>query len=229
MATLSDLIDQVRDHLDEPDEEQWTNVQIRKWINEGVRDVARRGEVVQARATIATVSGTQEYSLPTDIVRIHRVEYQDASNQTTALEYRAFNNMDEVWGTQQRIVSSSRPYWFTLWGTPPTLKIVVYPIPSTTSDTIRVFYYSTPADLATDGSDDADTVTVPQGWEDMVVLYAEYVALRKDRDPRWQEAKQIYEEKISQMIELTRQWSDQAGAITHGAQFLPRWLYAEDY
>jgi hypothetical protein len=224
MATLADVRTMVRDRLDEATARFWTNAQLDSFINEATRDIARRGEVLQTTSDITVVGGTQEYTMPTNVVRVHRVEHEDSSSMVTPLEYRDFNNMDAVWSTQQKNVQSTRPYWFTLWGYPPNLKIVLYPTPSESGDTIRVFYYQMPAAVTTDGG----TVPVPQGWEDLVVMYAEYVALRKDADPRWQEAKILYEERLGNMLDVTRRWSDQAGAVTTGGSFLPAWLHNPD-
>ncbi len=225
MTTLSEIRQQVRDRIDESNAKFWTNTQIDSWINEGARDLARRGEVLQTRSTITSVAGTQEYTLPTDVVRVYRVEYEDSGGQIWPLEYRDFNNMDSVWWTRQATTESSRPYWFTMWGYPPTLSLVVYPTPANSDEIIRIFYYSVPANVTGDG----DTVACPQGWEDCIVLYAEYVALRKDGDPRWQEAKMLYEERVDQMMNLTRRWSDQAGAIAVGTSFQPGWLYGDGW
>lgn len=221
MATLAELRVQVRDRLDEPSSAFWTDVQINRWINEGVRDVARRGEVIQTKVEIDSVSGAYEYDLPADVVRVYRVEYQDASDQVQSLEYRDFNSMDSVWWTRQKTTESSRPYWYTMWGYPPNLKLTVFPTPSQTDETIRVFYYSVPSAITGDN----DTVVIPTGWEDMVILYAEYVALRKDGDQRWSEAKALYEERMGQMNDLTRRWTDQSDSIQYTGGFLPAWLY----
>lgn len=225
MATLSELRTMVRDRVDEPSAAFWTDPQLNRFINEGAREVARRGEVLQTRDEITTVSGVQEYTLPTDVVRVYRVEYQDSSNQIWPLEFRDFNNMDSVWWTRQATTESSRPYWFTMWGYPPTLSIVVYPTPNTSDEVLRTFYYSVP-DTITDNN---ATVPCPMGWEDLIVLYAEYVALRKDGDQRWQEAKSLFEQRINEMIGLTRRWSDQAGMVSERNSFQPGWLYNGDW
>src|SRR2546430_4771130 len=38
-----------------------------------------------------------------------------------------------------------------------------------------------------------------EGWSDLIVLYCEYMALRKDRDPRWQDSKKRSEEHTSEL------------------------------
>jgi hypothetical protein len=224
VATLAEVRTQIRDRLDEAAARYWTNAQIDSWINEATRDVARRAEVLQTTSTITTIAGTQEYSMPSDVVRVHRVEHH-SGDAVTPLEYRDFNNMDAVWGTGQKQTTNTRPYWYSLWGYPPNLKVVLFPIPALSDDTIKVFYYRMPAAI----SGDSTTVPVPQGWEDLVVMYAEYIAFRKDGDPRWTEAKTLYEERLHQMLDVTRRWTDQAGAITTGTSYVPGWLHNPDW
>ena len=112
---------------------------------------------------------------------------------------------------------------FTLWGYPPQLKIVLYPKPGL-AGTLTVYYYKVPDDLATDGSAASTTLSVPNGWEDLVYEYVTYLALRRDRDPRWQEAKAAYDEKLTAMLDLTTRWSDQSGSITPSGLMVPDWL-----
>lgn len=226
MATQADVLEQIRDRLDEATSTYWTDAELYRFINEGAREVCRRGEVLQKRDTIASIASTQEYTMPTDVLRVYRVEYEDASSNVVPLEYRDFNSMDSIWWTRQKTTTGSKPYWYTMWGYPPALKIILYPAPTTGSETIRVFYYGLPTALADDGTDVAETVEVPQGWEDLVVLFAEFTAMRKDGDPRWAEAKTLFEERTKDMIEMTRRWTDQADSVQWNTGFLPGWLHS---
>jgi hypothetical protein len=225
VATLNQLITEVRSRLDQivggPVPEQWSDAEITNWLNEGQRDVARRAEVLQANASIPTTVGVQQYDAPPDVIRIHRVEWSAGANQPIyPLEYRDFNSMDSVWWTSQAI-TQSRPVWWTAWGFPPNLKLVLYPKPAS-SGALKLFYYRMPVDMVSD-TDNAD---VPTGWEDLLVLWAEHVALRKDADRRWVEAKQLYEERLNQMIEITRRWTDQADALqSYTGRLVPAWLH----
>ncbi len=231
MTTLGTLAEEVRDRLDESTAKFWGDAQIRKWINEAVRDIARRAEVFEVSADLNGVQGQKEYTLAQDVIRVHRVEYvadkNDANSRIYAMEYRDFNSMDAVWWTQQSS-TGLHPCYFTLWGYPPNLKMIVYPQPYDSNGKFVVHYFKVPADLATDGSEDGSTVTLPTGWDALVIFYAEYVALRKDADQRWVEAKQLYEEQLGEMIDRTRRWSDQADAIQWNGSLLPSWLYAGD-
>lgn len=220
-TTLTLLLADVRDHLDEATANQWTDAMLTRWINEGLKDIARRAEVIQDRATIPALVGVQEYTLPVDMHRVYRVEYQrTGDNQKYSLEYKDFNNLDAVWWTSQGITEGT-PMYFTMWGMPPAAKVVIYPKPSS-AGSFTVFYYRQPATLVSGG----DVAEIPSGWESLVVLYCEYMALRRDADPRWQEAKSLYESGYNDLYELTRRWSDQAGSVeVAGGGMVPGWLY----
>lgn len=225
MTTQAQLLTRIRDRLDEATATMWSDDQLRTWINEGARDLARRTETLLDRDTIPVIAGTREYSVPTDVLKINRAEYYvSATDSIYPLEYRQFNAMDAVWHTQQAI-NSGTPIYFTTWGFPPNAKVILYPTPSV-AGTLRLFVYRLPAELATSTSADANTtVEVPAGWDDLVIDYVEYTALRRDRDPRWQEAKQLYEERINDFWNLSRELSDQGGVITPYSDYgLPAWL-----
>lgn len=228
MATQSTYLTNIRAKLDEATSGQWTDAEIRSWINEGVRDIARRTETLQSTALITVTADVQEYTLDGDYLRVHRVEWSPtSSSQVYPLDYRDFNSMDAVWWTSQT-TSKGYPSFYTMWGYPPSLKIVLYPTPSEAGQ-LKMFYYLTPTDLATDGTAAGSTVQVPSGYEDLVESYAEMVALRKDRDPRWQESRSLYMDSLNGFIERSRRWTDQGDFIQVGNQFLPGWLYGGDY
>ncbi len=228
MATQATYLTNIRAKLDESTSGQWTDAEIRSWINEGARDVARRTETLQSYEEITVTANTQEYTLNDGCLRVHRVEWRPtASSNVYPLEYRDFNSMDAVWWSSQT-TAKGYPTFYTMWGYPPSLKIVLYPTPSE-AGTLKVFFYQTATDLATDGTAAGSTVQVPSGYEDLVEAYAEMVALRKDRDPRWQEARSLYMDSLNGLVERSRRWTDQGDFIQVGNQFLPGWLYGGDY
>jgi hypothetical protein len=210
MTTQSQLLLDVRSRLDEQSPQFYSDGELRRWINQGARDVARRTETLQTTAVINLAPGQQQYTAPPDTLRIYRVEFQDSTSRIYVLEYRDYNNADSVWWTTQ-LTTQSNPNMWTAWGFPPNLKIVLYPIPANPGTSIKVFYYQSPADLAIDGTASNSTIPIPTGREELIADFTEYMALRKARDPRWQEAKALYDEKVQSMIDQTRRWSDQAG------------------
>lgn len=223
--TLGQLIEAVREALAEATESQWDDDMLTRWINDGSTDIARKAEVLQDSYDVDTTADVSDYTLTSDVLRVHRVEffYDSDTDRKLILEYRDLQNMDSVWYTNQ--AREGDPYYYTLWGFPPSLTIKLFPVPSA-NGTARVYYYRVP----TKRYGTTDTVELPEGYADLLVHYAEYRALRRDRDPRWQEAKALYDEGLANMIELTRRWTDQVGMIDTGGTNLPEWLVAmEDW
>lgn len=224
MTTQATFLSKSRTRLDEATARQWTDQSIREWINEGARDIARKTETLEDRDTIPAVVGTGEYTIDTDVVRIHRVEFTPTDEDTTELIYADLKDLDSF-GWRQRTMSQDRPYVYSTWGARRGLKLIVFPVPATAGN-FTVYSYVMPAALAESTSGDAAVhVEIPQAYDDVLLDYIEYRAMRKDRDPRWVEAKGLYDENLSQMYDNTRRWSDQPGMIlpgSHGA--LPAWL-----
>jgi len=228
MATQATYLTNVRSKLDETTSGQWSDTELRGWINEAARDIARRTETLQTYEEINVTANTQEYTLNDGCLRVHRVEWRPtASSNVYPLEYRDFNSMDAVWWSSQT-TSKGYPTFYTMWGYPPTLKIVLYPTPSEAGK-LKVFFYQTATNLATDGTAAGSTVQVPIGYEDLIEAYVEFVALRKDRDPRWQESRAIYMDSLNEMIDTTRRWTDQGDFIQISGSHVPGWLWGGDY
>lgn len=228
MQSLTNYLLQTRDRLDEATARRWSDAQLTRFINEGGRDVARKTECLFDTEAIAVTAGDDEVTGPIDMVRIHRVEFsRTGDTQTYALEFRDWNAMDPVWWTQQNITQSSNPAYYTLWGFPPAVTIRVYPLPAS-AGSLKVFYFRLPAAVSVG----ADLLDIPEGWENLVVSFAEYTALRSDADPRWQEAKQIYEQDLSSMVATVTRFSDQAGQFVPdqiSGGYVPEWLWNENY
>jgi hypothetical protein len=194
------------------------------WVYEGARDICRKLECLQSIATVATTASTQTYSLSTvNFFRIHYGEWQPTGDSTTyPLTYRDWHTMSEVWGSSQRITQGTPEVW-TLWGQPPNVTASLYPIPSAVG-TLRIYYYRLPIVKASD----ATLVEVPEGWDDLVVDYAEFMALRRDRDPRWQEAFGLYNERLKDMqATVGARWTDQAGTMLHVGAGSSAWMYED--
>lgn len=230
MSTLLELRTAVRAVLDEVSARFWPDSQLNIWINGGCRDIARKAEVIQQfNTSISAVAGTAKYPLPTDVIRVHRVEFvPTGQNQIYTLMASTDQEMDQVWGINQN-QQGIYPQYFTIWGYPggagaAALTLKLYPVPSQPG-TLNVYYYSVPTTLVAD----TDVATIPTGWQDIVAMYCEYNARRKDRDPTWQDVKKMYDDKIEELVESSRQWHDQAGSVSVGMSNVPSWLYSFDW
>jgi hypothetical protein len=223
--TLLQARTNTRQLLDEATAQFWTDAQLNTWLNEACADTQRRGEWKETVATLPVIAETQSYPAPDNVLRIHKIVFQPTlqggNNQNTyTLEYRGFMEMDQVWGINQQW-PASYPLYYTLWGQPGTgtMQIMTYPVPSQAGN-LLVYYYPE----VNTAVNDTDKLDIAQGFEDMTYDYCMYRALRKDADPRWQEAKATYEEKLVSLVDSSRTYQDQAGTFATGQQALPNWL-----
>lgn len=220
--TLTTMLTNIRSLLDEPNPQFWSNTELTNWINEACAEVARKIEWKRAQTNIDVDAQTQQYTGPTDMIRIYRMTFQpDNSMDTYTVEFRGMMEMDQIWGINQEW-PASYPLYYTTWKVPPLLTVILYPVPSQ-DGTLTVYYYQTITPVVS-GSDNVDML---EGYEDIVEDYACYRALRKDADPRWQEFKSTYEDKLTAMYDNTRTFQDQAGTFTTGQAALPEWLVSD--
>lgn len=222
-TTLAQALVQVRARLDEADglsastNVAWLDSELRAWINEGCVDLTRRTHCLTDKTTTSTTGGTAEYTGPASAISVDIINYTPTGGTKTPVPYQHITNANSV----QFISSGSYlPGWFSLRGMPPLLKICLYPTPST-NGSMEIFYTRTSATLATDGSADSSTLEVPEGWVDLVYDYCEARARRKDRDPSWQEAQQLYVDKIGFLLQIAGDYTHQTGQIFPETPYVP--------
>lgn len=219
MLTLAQMREDLRVHLDEITARYWQNDELDRAIYDAAKDIARRGEVLLDTHTIRTKAGQHVYDFPPDLLRIHRVEYQQSDTNSFVLEFLPPLQMDDYW-VAGRTATQGTPSHFTVWGfSGDSQQLRIYPAPSDQAN-IVLWYYRLPRKPVNDG----DPVEVPSGWEDLIPLYAEYVALRKDRDGRWREAFELYMERLDSLIKMTRHLTDQADYFS-----MSSWFQDEDW
>lgn len=220
MATQGQILTDLRDRLDETTAHVWQDRELRSAVNEVARDIARRTMSIRDETIITSTADLGKYALPQDCVQIHLVEYTE-NQHTQYPEYRDRHSMQNAWGSFQN--QSGWPAVYTMWGAPPNMQLHLYPVPSVDGAQIKVLYYRFPRALSvTDDSDQHRHVEIPAGWEDVLIDGAEAKALRKGRDPRWQEAQALYEANLAEMAEVTMRFTDQAGQIDWNGT--PSWL-----
>src|SRR5215471_8104014 len=169
--TLTDAIRRIRSGLDEPATPTllnppatnpptpalYTDTEITDWINDALRDIARRTEGLVTFDTSITITAyvpvpgqsAPTYPLPTDVIRINRIEFvpQGAINQTYPLQASTQQQMDQVWGTYQQNPASYPQFWVTRGypgGSGRNQHVLqIYPVPSQ-GGTLQIFYYRQP-------------------------------------------------------------------------------------
>jgi hypothetical protein len=195
MPTGTELIARIRENLDEPNEGQWLNSSLRGWINDGLDHIARDTFQLQDTATFTTVNGTAEYTMPLNVLRIDYVYYTTGDGRRIPITGLSRDSADAVWGGQQE--RTGEPRFFTTWGFAPNLKMRLYPVPIESGRTVLMHVARRANKMNPNGSTDSQPVDFVEGWFDVLVHYVEFRALRKDRDPRWQESYQLFTDGLA--------------------------------
>lgn len=222
-VSMLEAINEVRALLDETTPAQWSNDQLQSWLNQGCQDIARRSETLWNEVNITTFPNQQNYPFPADFLNMHRAEFSIAnSDQTFDLEYRGINQMDEIWGVLHSL-PAAWPQYITIRGNSVAgFFMMLYPAPAA-SGTLTCYYYRSAVNAASTG-----VLDIQSGWEDICYDYAVYKAKRQSQDPTWQDALQLYQGNLMEMINKTRNKTDQGEQITTGIPQWPIYAYGGD-
>lgn len=227
MPTLANARIALRERLSEPVAAAWTNAELDRYLNEGVREIAIRTECLADIADIAVSIGVYLVNVPADVNRIHRAEWVSSiiaefsgSDRIYPLRYTQINNLDNLRGSGQETMTGT-PEIYSTWGYPgsSTFKTVLYPRPQT-AGTLRIHYYRLPAVASGEG----DLLDIPNGWDHLVYDYAEFRARLKDGDDAWQVAKSEFEGRLDLFKNQFARLVDENDSIGvdafHGANYL---------
>jgi hypothetical protein len=222
MTTGYDLITRVRSRLDEAVGKFWSDNELLVWLNEALRDAGRYTRHIRDRKTITASAGVSEYTVSSDVIEIEHVYFLPGDGRQIPLTGQSYDTMDQVWGSWQNSQVGD-PAAFSLWGTPPSLKLKLYPTP-VSAGVVSMLVIRMPTEL----SIIAETVDFPPAWQDVLVDYMEMAALRKARDQRWQEAFQMYTQKRD-MLDVNADYTNDPNTFIFDghAGILPRWLVQE--
>jgi hypothetical protein len=206
---------EVRALLDEPNPQFWSNAQINSWLNQAAQDIARQAQALWMQVSIPAVALQQTYTLPTDFLGVHRLDFNLASSiQTYNLEFRGIKAMDEVWGILQQLPAAF-PQAFYLWNntdSPNTGYFGTYPVVGG-SGTFILYYYRN----AVPATSDSALLDITPAYEDIAYEYCIFKAKRADRDPTWQDALQVYNTQLQNMMDRTSRFSDQGDQFVSAA------------
>lgn len=198
MISVTEMLGRVRDMLDEPTAAQWSDISLRRWINDGMKDIARTTRHMRDRAVLTMTANVPEYTVPENVLEIEMAYYLPGDGRYIPLQARQFESMDLIWGQQQN-QSGGWPILYTVWGYSPSLKLRLYPVPQVNGHTVSLMVVRYPALIPIDGSADSSNIDFPEAWLDALVAYTEYRALRKDHDPRATDARTEYSEIRDQL------------------------------
>ena len=139
------------------------------WLNQGVIDVLLQTHCNVNSATMTLTSGTSDYTLDTGILALLDVTYQAASSSTTNAVERT--TPADILRMRQQGVSSSPVRYYALNGHD---LLMVYPTPSSSSDTLTTYYVPRPTAMSATGNDpSAETYGgIPAEYHKAIEYYA---------------------------------------------------------
>ena len=211
--TFLNIRDATRSYLDEASAVDFTETEVKREVNSGFHRIVTAVLETFENYYVATyetssVASQQEYALPSNFLKVRRVEINYQPNTTGSVKQRAYPmDIDQV----RRDLSVStlgpsvirNPGYYIVGN-----NIGFIPIPSVSSsdtDAIKIWYVATQDDLSAD-DDDVD-VPYADRFAPSIAKYAAAQLLRKGQQEE-QAAKTLMGEFMSDMEELKRQLED---------------------
>ena len=165
---VSDVITRVRNVSGDLNSLQFTDATVFNWINDGIRECAVQNNLLQKRATSSTIVGTPDYNLPTDILKLHSVKFDEQRLQVLTLQ-----EFEEQYGSSTMVTTNGTPVVCYVWAD----KLTLYPKPSAVKSLVIDYIYD-PA-LITAG---ANALPLPVGYHSRLVDYCLAQVAQQDDD-----------------------------------------------
>lgn len=221
--TLASLRSAVRETINEPTPSFITDLEIARWLNQGMLTAITRLEGLEAEQTITTVNETASYALPDDHQSTIDVQY--VASQRRLLHWIS----PSIYRGLSEISTASIPTHFTIIGT----KLYIYPTPLSDTDTFSHRYTASPSKLLNDSDIPYNDIKRFYPYHlDLVDFAAAKGLLKKSDLTKADYYNGIFEKNVSAMIrELSNRRKGGAGQIERadGNRFLPRTQLPPNY
>lgn len=177
--TFSNLQTMVSYIVDDLNFGYFTTAQVQFWINNAQREVQKKllqtpGNWYVKRVNTTTVANQSDYVLPSDFLKVHRVELVTSGTAPNEIK----NMLDIITINESDLLQTGPGIPSCAYITQNILTVL--PAPVVGSQTLRIFYSYLVADMV-NGSDVPD---VPYQYEELIGLLAAKDAFIKDqRDP----------------------------------------------
>lgn len=143
------------------------------WINDGQREIITRTGILKARQTTNLVSGTKDYPVPTDVLKVKSMLVNGLP-----VEYRSYEEAEEyIFNSDPNHLNAGQPViWFEWGGT-----YTFYPTPNIDlAGGIELRYIKAPTDVTVLSS----PLSIPDTQFNMLLEYVMAQAYELDED--WQ-------------------------------------------
>lgn len=172
---LGEIIQRTQNLHGDTVEAQITQAMIIDWANEAQLELVRKAEVLQGSYATVSLNGTRAYAIPSDVLRIRRVEYNERRISKVSLE-----ELDTVDSYQTSGDASGEPIYYYEWSG----NIYFYPTPSENDKVISVYYLKRPTEL----SAVSDVPDIPEQFHPDLVRYC--LSRAKEVDEEYDKAQE---------------------------------------
>jgi hypothetical protein len=152
---VSDIVTRVQRVVGDADQLQVTEADIIRWINDAMRECAIDNQLLTKKATSVTVVNDSNYSLPSDVLKLHSVRYDGSKIKTATLQ-----QVEQEYNLGA--ADKGRPEVCYVWDN----LLELYPIPNEAKN-LDIYYTRKPVDVTGVGN----TPELPDQYHQRLVDY----------------------------------------------------------
>jgi hypothetical protein len=234
MRTGADLVEEVRDDLDEPVAQNWSDTKLLRWINKGIVRLVNatraqrqhwfdriilstdsastiRGETYTPTTSLLPTAGGSTLTLPPDCLEIVSLRPTSQTDLDNGLQLIQSRPTTSEWLTASRLAQNSDTGTY-LYYTLGTRTLIVAPVFGA-SFNVRLQYVSMPDEITL-----VDEPSRVAEWMlDLAVLYAHYRALRAIKHDDYITARQEYVDEEKRLMGLNRPRESEGPVLVESA------------
>lgn len=162
--TPSEIEEAARQNYNAVGDTHFNTDEFMMWIYRACMILANETFCIENTFQTTSVSGTREYSYPTNAMSIRRVEYDGVKLEPVTLEADPKTSTTAPSGT---------PGQYAVWEG----DIILFPTPDTSSDTIKVFAYCRPQEVTS-----SSTLEIPTEYHGDLIDFILSAMYAKDKD-----------------------------------------------
>ena len=152
MATLSSIRSKVRLRIQEPTADRFTDANLNDLINDAQDEFCLDTEYTKSSWTYTAVLNQKTYTLPSDLLNIERVSFDDLKIQETTLSEldKLDEDLDEDSDDDDKWVNQTGTPTNYVFVTENVIRLYPYPDSDAAGKTIEIYGIQIPADLSSD-------------------------------------------------------------------------------
>jgi len=152
MATLSSIRDKIRRRIQEPSADRYSDADLNAFINEAQKEFSLDTEYTLSSWTFSASEDVAEYKLPSDLLNIIRVSFDDLRLKETTLSEldKLDEDLDEDSDDDDKWVNQTGTPTHYLFVTENVIRLYPYPDSDADGKTIEIYGVQIPKTLSND-------------------------------------------------------------------------------